>query len=182
MRKFIIYIVSLTVASVAVFLFFFTFGQRPSLEQELSRRTALGQPPESSLSIPSLKPALSEEVEEVVEEPPPQVHVLSDDIEVTRYPLEGSGMLMLLDGQVLASVDGAGYFPPSGFRRGVERFIDRLPANIKLGLRSLSGGFKGDCGGTVQLKPCGSWSPAELRNALGSAAPSGPRSLSLLTS
>ena len=178
MRKFIVYILSLTVASVAVFLFFFTFGRRPTQEQELTRRTVLQQQPESSLSIPSLKPTLPEEVEEVVEGPPPQVHVMSDDVEVARYPLEGAGMLMLLDGQVLAPVDGAGYSPTSGFRQGLESFIDRLPANIHLGLRSLSSSFKGDCSGTVQLKPCGSWSPAELRNALGSATPSGPRSLS----
>jgi hypothetical protein len=45
-------------------------------------------------------------------------------------------------------------------------------------LRSLSGAFKGDCSGTVQLKPCGAWPPAELRNALGAHASSGPRSLS----
>jgi hypothetical protein len=178
MRKFIIYTLSLTVASVAVFLFFFTFGRRPSLEQELARRTLLRQPPESSLTIPSLKPALPEEVEEAVEEPPPQVHVMSDDVEVARYPLEEAGMLMLLDGQVLASVDGAGYFPPAGFRQGLERFIDRLPANIQLGLRSLSGDFKGDCSGTVQLQRCGLWAPAELRSALGGLSPSGSRSLS----
>ena len=60
MRKFIVYILSLSVVSVAVFIFFFTYGRRPSLEQELARRTVLQQPPESSLSIPSLKPALPE--------------------------------------------------------------------------------------------------------------------------
>jgi hypothetical protein len=179
MRKFIIYIVSLAVASVVVFIFFFTFGRRPSLEQELARRTALQRPPDISLSIPSLKPMVPEGAEEAVEVlTPPKVHAMSEDIEVARYPLEEAGMLMLLDGQVLAPADGAAHFSPSGFRQGLERFIDRLPANIQLGLRSLAGGFKGDCSGTLQLQPCGFWSPVELRNALGSAAPSGSRSLS----
>lgn len=180
MRGFFIYVTALLIAGVAVFLAMFTFGRRPSLEQELARRTAYVRPGERSLSIPSLKPAPPQEPEEpeqAEELTPPEVEHLTEDITLTRYEQEEAGLVLLLDRDILLPEGQRDYFPPAGYRQGLEGFLERLPANYRIGLRSLISGIEGDCGNTVQLKPCGAWSPVELREALRTGPVEGPRSL-----
>jgi hypothetical protein len=177
MRKFFIYIAGLTISSVIVFFLVFTFGRSPSLEQEMARR-AYRQRGKEALSIPSLRPAEIEEPVEVEELPAPEVVNLTDDVTVTRLPLAEAGVVLLLDG-LLAGGDGdGGTLPREEFRRGLEGFFRRHPANVRLGLRVPASEMEADCGETVQLKQCGAWAPSELVGAVRRGEARGPRNIS----
>jgi len=86
-------------------------------------------------------------------------------------------MVLLVDSEVLAQ-GGGSYASLDRFRQGLRDFFSRLPAGVRAGLRSLGSGAPGDCGTTLQLRPVGPWQGRELQEALGSAPPGGPRSIS----
>jgi len=177
MRNFFIYIAGLTISSVIVFFLVFSFGRSPSLEQEMARR-AYRQRGKEVLSIPSLKPAEVEEPVEVEELPVPEVVNLAGDVTVSRLPLAEAGMVLLLDG-LLAGQDGnGGSLSGEEFRRGLEGFFRRHPANVRLGLRMLASELEADCGATARLKQCGTWPPSELIGAVRRGEARGPRNIS----
>jgi hypothetical protein len=175
-RNFFIYLAGLTVSSAVVFLLFFGLGRSPSLEQEMARR-AYQQRGDRSLSIPSLKPAETEEPVEEEALPPPEVSRLTEEITVSRFPLDEGGVLLLLDPELVSRQPG-GIPPHADFRRGLEDFLREMPSSFLMGMRALAAEEEGSCGETIQLLPLGSWSPDELLDAAERGRAGGPRNIS----
>jgi len=179
MKKVILYFAFLAVASGVVFLLAFTLGRRPTLEQELARRTIMERGTES-LTIDSIQdpePEKSEEPEEEI--PAPTVQSIAEDVTTTRFPSLEAGMVLLLDGGLLSAAGDYDYFSPRRFLEGLESFLTHPPASVRIGLQTLSASTAGDCGGGRQLLPCDLWSAGEPAAALRSAGPvDGPRGIS----
>ena len=167
MRRAILYVAALAVASAAVFFATYFFGRNSSLEAELERlsepRSSLA--PGRSKGIPSLR-----QIEAPPEAPaPPQVpggEPLGEGIVVTRSPLEPPGMVIVADLPALASSPGGGAPSIGG---GLAAFLSRPPAGLRVGLRALAGA-EGECGATDGVSGLGSWGGGELARALDAAS------------
>ena len=174
MRKALLYLAALTVASSVVFLVTYLFGRHSTLEAEMERLTAprVAPAPGKPRGIPSLQ-RIEAPPEASAPPPAPVGEPLGEGIVVTRSPLEAPGMVIVADLPALASFPGGGARPIAG---GLAAFLSRPPAGLKVGLRALAGA-EGECGATDGISGLGSWGGGELARALdaGSGLGRGPR-------
>ncbi len=165
MRRVALYLAGLALAASAVFFATYFFGRNTTLETELERLTApkAAPPANRGQGIPSLQQ---------VEAPPPAPERAADEpagqplgegMTATRAPLEPPGMVIVVDGPALWQAAQGGDQPL--LLPGLTAFINRPPAGLAIGLRSLSGPAQ-QCTQTDGIKRPGVWGPGELWAAL----------------